>query len=172
MSSAGSSDRPHKKTSARPSRQAASVRLFAQPTRKKDRRPTCGKQASGGGTVYSVNHTPSKLLAILEQERAQGLNPGDQDPTFAEHLANWLEISVKPNVRPSTYEDRAWMVERYMKPDIGPIWLKKLTTPTIQRRLNAMIEAGFARSTVLMARRRIITALNDAEAWKATHSSA
>lgn len=105
-------------------------------------------------------------LAILEQERAQGLNPGTHDPTVAQHLDNWLEINVKPNVRISTYEDRVDLVGRYITPAIGKVKLRKLTTAQCQRMLNDLLDRKLARSTVGLVRRRLITALNVAEEWR------
>lgn len=106
------------------------------------------------------------LLATLEKERAQGLNPGEKDPTLAQFLDTWLELDVKPNAKSSTYEDRAWLVKHYMTPTIGVIRLRKLTAAHCQRRLNALLDRGLARSSVQIVRRRLITALNVAEQWR------
>jgi integrase len=106
------------------------------------------------------------LLAELEKERALGLNPGEQDPTVAQHLDNWLELDVRPNVKASTYEDRVWLTGRYITPAIGTIRLRKLTTAHCQRMLNDLLARPLARSTVALVRRRLITALNVAIAWK------
>lgn len=105
-------------------------------------------------------------LAELEQERSLGLNPGEQDPTVAQHFDNYLELNVKPNVRRSTYEDRVQLAEHYIKPAIGTVRLRKLTTAQCQRLFNDLRSRGLARSTVALVRRRLITALNVAEEWK------
>lgn len=149
-----------------------------------------GRGPNGRGTVYQDKHgrwwaqlppddygkRPKRsaateaeavaLLAELEKERSLGLNPGEKDPTVAQHLDNWLEISVKPNVRASTYEDRVWSVEHYIKPAIGTIRLRKLTAAHVQRMLNDMIARGLARSTIRLIRRYLITALLVAIEWK------
>lgn len=107
-----------------------------------------------------------KRLAELEQERAQGINPGEHDPTVKEHFDNWLELVVKPNVGLSTYEDRVGFVAYYITPGIGQIRLRKLTTARCQKMLNDLLDRKLARSTVALARRHLVTALSVAEQWK------
>jgi integrase len=107
-----------------------------------------------------------KKLKELERERSQGLNLSEKDPTTGQFLDNWLEVSVRPNVRPMTYEDRVYFVGHYITPYIGAIRLRKLTTAHIQRMLNDMIERGLARNTARRARGRLITALSVAIQWK------
>lgn len=106
------------------------------------------------------------LLAELEQERAQGLNPSERDPTLAQHLDAWLEISVRPNLKKQVFEDRRYFIDHYLKPPLGAIKLKKLTAAHIQPMLNAMLDRGLARSTVRMARRHLVGALRVAIEWK------
>lgn len=107
-----------------------------------------------------------KKLAELEKERSQGLNPSEKDPTAAHFFDTWLELSVKPNVKQSTYDDRVYFMEHYITPDIGTIRLRKLTAAHIQKLLNDLLERGLARETVRLARQRMITALNVAIEWK------
>lgn len=107
-----------------------------------------------------------RLLAELEQERAQGLNPGNQDPTVAQFFDTYLDINVKPNVRIGTYEDRVQIVTCYILPAIGTIRLRKLMPAQCQRMLNDLLARGLSRATVNLVRRRMITALNVAEEWK------
>lgn len=123
----------------------------------------CGKRPKR--RAKSEQEAVQKLIE-LERERAQGLNPGEQDPILGQHLNNWLEVSVKPNVKQGTYEDRVWFVNHYLIPPLGKIRLKKLTSAHIQRALNDMLARGLARETVRTARRHVITALNVAIEWK------
>lgn len=149
-----------------------------------------GKGPNGRGTIFADKHgrwwaqlppdeykkRPKRsakteaeavvLLAELEKERSLGLSPGEHDPTNAQFFDTWLEISVKPNVRISTYEDRVWMVAHHFKPAIGTIRVKKLTTAQCQKMLNTLLARGLARSTVGLVRRNLIIALNVAEQWK------
>lgn len=106
-----------------------------------------------------------KKLAELEKERSQGLSLGEKDPTTAQFLDTWLDLSVKPNVKPTTYTDRVYFFSHYITPHIGTIRLRKLAATHIQRMLNEMIERGLARETVRLARQGLITALNVAIEW-------
>lgn len=107
-----------------------------------------------------------KKLAELEKERSQGLNLREKDPTTAQFFDTWLELSVKPNVKPTTYANRVYLFSHYITPHIGTIRLRKLTAAHIQRMLNEMIERGLARETARLVRKSIITALNAAIEWK------
>lgn len=151
-----------------------------------------GKGPSGRGSVYEDKHgrwwaqlppdeykkrpkrsaatqaEAVKLLAELEKERAQGLNPGEKDPTCAQFFDTYLELHVKPTVRIGTYEDRVQHFANYVTPSIGTFRLRKLTVAQCQKLLNDLSGRGLALSTVQLVRRRLITALNVAEAWKLT----
>lgn len=105
-------------------------------------------------------------LGELERERSLGLNPGEKDPTVRQFFSNWLELSVKPNVKQSTYDDRVYFMEHYITPVIGAIRLRKLTAAHLQKLLNDLLARGLGRETVRLARQRLITALNVAIEWK------
>jgi integrase len=107
-----------------------------------------------------------KKLAELEKERAQGLNLGEKDPTTAHFLDTWMDLAVKPNVKPGSYTERQYLFQHYVTPHIGTIRLRKLSAAHIQRMLNDMLDRGLARNTARLVRKRLISALNGAIEWK------
>lgn len=149
-------------------------------------RKNSGKGANGRGSIYQDKHgtwwaqlPPDELgrrpkrsakteqeavkkLAELEAERAKGINLSERSPTVEQWLTTWLEVIVKPNVRPNVYEDYANQCRLYIIPYIGRIQLSKLSKLHVQQMLNKLRESGRSIGTLRLARARIKSALNEA----------
>jgi integrase len=64
-----------------------------------------------------------------------GIRPADSKATVAEYLAEWLEASVAPRLRPRTVESYRETVKLYLVPAIGKVKLSKLTPDHVARML-------------------------------------
>ncbi|SDF31531.1 tyrosine-type recombinase/integrase [Sporolituus thermophilus] len=105
-----------------------------------------------------------KWLENLEN----GLLPDADTITLWEWLERWLNDYAKPKVRTKTFDKYESYMRLYIKPALGNVPLKRLTTPDIQRVLNRLLIDGgkerqpLSSGTVRSTRRYLIQALNQA----------
>ncbi len=85
--------------------------------------------------------------------------------TVAEFLQRWLADSVKPTVRPLTYERYDQLVRLHISPAPGRITLAKLGPQDLQAMLNAKLEGGLSPRTVQYLRATLRRALGRALKW-------
>ena len=78
-----------------------------------------------------------------------GIRPVRGRTTVADWLAEWLEMFVRPNVRPRTADSYAETVRRYISPSIGRIPLAKLEPEDISRMLSNLTVRGTLSSTTV-----------------------
>jgi integrase len=96
--------------------------------------------------------------------RTQTEDPDRQ--TLAEYMAVWLEDTVKPTVRISTYQLYEYIVRVHIAPsNIGRIRLVKLTPQIIQRWINEKAASGLAPQSVRAFYRTLHVALELAVRW-------
>jgi integrase len=82
-----------------------------------------------------------------------------------QYLTRWLEESVKPAVRPLTYEQYAQHVRLYLEPALGKISLSKLSPQQVQSFINNMSKQGLSARTVQLALFVLRRALKRAVKW-------
>ncbi|MBF6613953.1 MAG: site-specific integrase, partial [Chloroflexi bacterium] len=85
--------------------------------------------------------------------------------TLGQFLATWLEDSVRPTVRPKTYDSYAQVVRLYIEPELGRVQLGKLTPQQIQHLLNKLLKMGLAPRTVRYCHAILKIALGRAYKW-------
>ena len=66
-----------------------------------------------------------KLLKAKRSDHSRGLPVAFERQTVGQYLQLWLRESVKPSVRPLTYEQYAQHVRLYIEPMLGQIELSK-----------------------------------------------
>jgi len=96
------------------------------------------------------------------QELQQGIIPADDRIKLDAFLDQWLEDTVKPSVRPKTYDSYKQLARLYLKPDLGHVRLSKLTPHDVRKFMNAKIETGLSARTVLYCRAVLRRALRQA----------
>ena len=96
------------------------------------------------------------------QELQQGIIPADDRIKLDAFLDHWLEDTVKPSVRPKTYDSYKQLARLYLKPDLGHVRLSKLTPHDVRKFMNAKIETGLSARTVLYCRAVLRRALRQA----------
>ncbi len=87
-------------------------------------------------------------LSDAQNAKKQGLPVVVERQTLGHFLAAWLEDSVRPTVRPKTYDSYAQVVRLYIEPELGRIQLGKLTPQEIQHLLNKLLKTGLSPRTV------------------------
>ncbi len=68
--------------------------------------------------------------------------------TFGEHLQDWLQNYVKPNLAPSTYQGREQQVRKHIIPRLGRVTLTDLKPTQLQKFYGDKLAAGLSPRTV------------------------
>src|SRR5450759_3795342 len=85
--------------------------------------------------------------------------------TVGAFLGQWLEDSVRPSTRPSTYASYSSIVRLHLEPGLGHLPLARLSPQQVQTFLNAQSAAGLSARSVTMERAVLRQALGRAERW-------
>jgi integrase len=94
--------------------------------------------------------------------KSQGLPIAIERQKLGQFLENWLEQSVRPRVRPRTYESWLLIVRRHIIPTLGVIPLQKVSPQHIRSLLNKKLEDGLSAQTVRHIRTVLRRALGEA----------
>jgi integrase len=114
------------------------------------------------GTAAEVQEQLLKARA----DHSQGLLVAHERQTVGQFLSRWLTDSVKPAVRPRTYESYELTVRLHLMPELGTIRLEKLTPQNVQALLNRKGRSGkLSPRSVAYIRAVLRQALNQAQRW-------
>ncbi len=80
------------------------------------------------------------LLAASSRDRDLGLPVATERQTVGHFLDGWLKNSVRPSVRPRTYESYELTVRKHLRPALGNLRLEKLAPQHVQEMLNAKLK--------------------------------
>ena len=105
-----------------------------------------------------------KLNIALTAHR-KGLSFQSDRLTVREFLSDWLSESVKPAVRPRTYQSYAELVRLHLEPSLGRIRLSKLTPRDVQKLINSKLNKGLSSRRVQYIHAVLRKALGQAEKW-------
>jgi integrase len=119
------------------------------------------RKAFYGNTRREVS---DQLKAALHTQQ-QGLPVAVERQTLGQFIAKWLEDSVRPTVRPKTFDSYAQLVRLYIGPELGNIQLGKLSPQDIQHLLNKLLKSGLAPRTVQYCHAILKMALGRAYKW-------
>jgi integrase len=115
-----------------------------------------------GATRKEVAEKLKKLL----REQQQGTLPTQTErQTVGQFLERWLEDSVKPTVRPTTFESYSILTKTHLIPSLGRIPLTKLTPQHIQAFMNHKLAKGLSPRTVQYLHSLLNRALGLAWKW-------
>ncbi|MCC7019990.1 MAG: site-specific integrase [Ardenticatenales bacterium] len=121
-----------------------------------------GKQRSlYGKTRADVSRKMREALRDTEN----GIPLADERMTVSQYLSQWLETSVKPSVRPNTYESYAMHVRLHLTPALGRLRLSHVTPQHVQDMMNKTLARGLSPNTVLHIRATLRKALGQAVKW-------
>ena len=121
-----------------------------------------GKQRSLYGKTREI---VARKMRDAQRNSDRGLPVVDQRTQLQVFLYEWLENSVKPTVRPKTYESYEGHVRLYLAPAIGKIPMVKLEPGHVQKLMNDMLERGLSPRTVIHTRAVLRRALGQAHKW-------
>jgi len=107
--------------------------------------------------VLEKLHTAQKAMKA-------GLSATPEKITLSTYMEQWLEESVRPRVRPYTFQSYRQNVRLHVNPELGHIRLDSLTAPMIQAYMNKKLTVLSSR-TVQYHHAIIRSALGQAVKW-------
>lgn len=105
--------------------------------------------------VYGKTRTDvrTQLTGLLARSDRGQVLP-DRSWRLGDYLDRWLATVVRNTCRPKTYERYEGIIRIYLKPQLGPTKLNRLTVATLQAFINEQVSAG--RSANMVAKMRIV----------------
>ncbi|MDQ3701517.1 MAG: site-specific integrase, partial [Chloroflexota bacterium] len=113
----------------------------------------------------------AKLDGLKTSVRSGPL-PADPGLTFGDFLERWLRDSVRPSVRPRTYESYRQQADSHLLPALGRYRLAKLGPDVLQGYYAAKLLKGLSSTTVKYHHAIIHRALKQAVRWRLAPSNA
>jgi hypothetical protein len=112
----------------------------------------------------------AEALTKVLRDQQQGLPVATERQSVGEFLSRWLAESVRPSVRPLTFDIYEQHVSLYLSPALGRTKLSKLTASDVQRFLNRQLKRGLAPRTVQLSLVTLRRALKQGERWGSSHA--
>lgn len=131
-----------------------------------------GKREYLNKTVSGVNKkTAQAELNKLLHHRDTGTLIEPSKQTLREYMARWLDVAAKPRLRPSTFTDHKYRVDRYILPMLGHKRLSQLTALDIQGLYTTIMAPkpdgmGLTARSVRIVHNILNPALRQAVRWK------
>lgn len=116
------------------------------------------------GTVGTIEEAWQLWAELRKQVEAQTYVPPTRQ-TVAAFLDEWLEDSVKPNVKERTYDRYEADVRLHIKPNIGAVQLRRLTPERVEKML-ADLSGTISDTSRLHVFRVLSRALTIAVRWR------
>lgn len=114
-------------------------------------------------TLYGATRSEveEKLESLVEAEaRHEPIAPSGLTVTV--YLREWLETMVRPRVRPTTFSNYEWYVEKYLVPDLGAKALGALSARQVRVYLDSLRHRGVGDRSIQYAHSTLRAALEDA----------
>lgn len=140
------------------------------------KRPSNVRQKPGGGWEARAwidgtrrsffARTQAEALARMQAaqvDAARGMARPREELTVGEHLDEWLESTVKPGLRHSTYVGYRGIADRYIIPNLGRRRLVDLTPGHVTRMLAKLLADELSDTTVSHVRAVLSSALRVAQ---------
>lgn len=93
----------------------------------------------------------AKLAEFKKQLLLNGTEVATEDRTFREFADEWVNVILKPKVKPLSYQRKVSTLENQVYKHIGNIPISKLTHSKIQKMINDLNESGLSYSTIKKA---------------------
>jgi integrase len=127
----------------------------------------CAQVSIGGRRLTKYAATQRECRDWLKETIAQvddGLNMEGAKATLAAFFDRWLE-TIKPSVRPNTWDQYSRIARRHILPQLGVIRLKDLRPDHVQALYTAQVQAGTGQRTVKIIHGILHRALGQALKW-------
>jgi integrase len=123
-----------------------------------------GRQVRWESYSATESEAQEKLLKA-RYDHSRGLPVAVEKQSIRQFLDRWLEESIKPTVRPTSYQVYCQHVRLYLGPHLGRLDLAKLSPQHIQGFINRLLKSGLSPKTVQLALVILRYALDRAMKW-------
>lgn len=110
-----------------------------------------GNQQRKSWKSKKQSEVKAKLAEFKKQLLLNGTEVAIEDRTFREFADEWVNVILKPKVKPLSYQRKVSTLENQVYPHIGNIPISKLTHSKIQKMVNDLNESGLSYSTIKKA---------------------
>ncbi len=125
-----------------------------------------GKRRYINKTFKGNKHAAQTELNKMLHSRDIGTLAAPSKGDFGDYLDEWLKNAAKPRVRPRTHDGYKYLVDKYIKPELGALRLHKITPLDIQKLYTALLARKLSPKTVRHVHGVVRSALNQALKWR------
>ena len=93
----------------------------------------------------------AKLAEFRKQLLLNGRDMTTENKTFREFAEEWLNVVLKPRLKPTSYERKVITLNNQVYKHVGAIPIDRLNHSQIQKMINSLSESGLSYSTVKKA---------------------
>lgn len=128
--------------------------------------PGTGRRVVHNKVVHGTKKDAERYLSKIVRERDLGTLHEPSDLTVDQYLDCWLRDAVAPALRRNTYQQYAWQLRHYVRPDLGSLRLDKLHPLQLQELYRKLHEdRELSSCTVRLTHRVLNAALAQACRW-------
>lgn len=117
-------------------------------------------------TKYCKTQTEAKDWLLAQRSAYKNGILVSNKVTVGEYIDRWMNEVVKYQVRESTFDTESYIINKHIKPTLGPILLVKLTPSHLQNLLAKKIDEGYSRRTVKYIHTITRQMLSQAKSWE------
>ena len=128
-----------------------------------------GKRRYVNKMIHGAKKNATEYLNAKLRGKDLGINIEPASESLGKYLDKWLEASVKPRVRPRTFDDYCALMVRYVREPLGAIKLSDLRAIDIQKVYHSMQERGIGPRVVRYTHAVLSSALKQAVKWDMLH---
>ncbi len=125
-----------------------------------------GKRRYHNKTIHGTKKDAQAYLNRVLRDKDMGGLVEPSKVMLNEYLDQWLEASVKPRVRPRTFDSYLESLRLYIRPGLGQRRLSEVTPLDIQTIYSGLTERGLSARTVRYAHSLLRQALEQAVQWQ------
>lgn len=105
-------------------------------------RDATGKRRYKAKTIHGTKKDADRALRDFQEKREEGLLQQGPRLSVNAFLGRYLEAAVKPQVGPRTYFDYKRLYARYVRPEIGTLYLDSVTPLVVQGLYQGWLDRG------------------------------
>jgi integrase len=129
------------------------------------RDPATGKRKQKTASGFKTKKEAEKACAEIIAQVENGVYREQTKERFGDFLLEYMEVTVKHAVRPSTYYSQMSLVNQHIIPGLGNWKLKELTNLHIQKFYSSKVEEGLSSSYVKNMHNIVSKSLKAAYEW-------
>jgi integrase len=125
-----------------------------------------GKRRYLNQTIRGTKKDAIAYLSKTLTEISAGTFVEASPDTVEDYLKKWLETAAKPRLRENTYREYEGLIERYVKPKLGPMRLCDLHPLNIQKFYAGLTAQNLSPRTVRFTHSVLTSAFKQAVRWR------